>query len=359
MRKLLTEFLRSEGLKMNEQRELHDSVVAWASRINESWQGTVRNIVETGKALIDAKADLPHGAFTEMVETDLLFSTRTAQRLMAIAEHPSLSNPTHVSVLPASWGTLYELSKIDGCTVEKLIQAGRIYPELERKDISALLPPPKTKAKAKKATPSARRADPAPVEPVTVVEPKAVDIIEPVEEAPEVEHVEYTLIRPDVSTPIVHVDSPAPSDDILVDHLRNELAAAAEENEQLKAVISDLKAKAVVAENEIAGLMACRARLEDRVRELEAEHPAEPADVPVDTWDERKLIFVNNIVEQFADGKQHSVGEITARLGITKKTTEEIVNEMIEASLGGAKVQRHKRGTGSMYSFQRIAEGQV
>ena len=118
--------LRSEGLKMNEQRELHDSVVAWASRINESWQGTVRNIVETGKALIDAKADLPHGAFTEMVETDLLFSTRTAQRLMAIAEHPSLSNPTHVSVLPASWGTLYELSKIDGCTVEKLIQAGRL-----------------------------------------------------------------------------------------------------------------------------------------------------------------------------------------------------------------------------------------
>ena len=117
------------------------------------------------------------------------------------------------------------------------------------------------------------------------------------------QHVEYTLIRPDVSTPIVHVDSPAPSDDILVDHLRNELAAAAEENEQLKAVISDLKAKAVVAENEIAGLMACRARLEDRVRELEAEHPAEPADVPVDTWDERKLIFVNNIVEQFADGK--------------------------------------------------------
>ena len=73
MRKLLTEFLRSEGLKMNEQRELHDSVVAWASRINESWQGTVRNIVETGKALIDAKADLPHGAFTEMVKPICFF----------------------------------------------------------------------------------------------------------------------------------------------------------------------------------------------------------------------------------------------------------------------------------------------
>jgi Protein of unknown function (DUF3102) len=154
---------------MNEQQELHDSVVAWVSRINESWQGTVRNIVETGKALIDAKADLPHGAFTEMVETDLFFSTRTAQRLMAIAEHPSLSNPTHVSVLPASWGTLYELSKIDGCTVEKLIQAGRIYPELERKDISALLPPPKTKAKAKKATVITHAVDVRhPVPPVVV-----------------------------------------------------------------------------------------------------------------------------------------------------------------------------------------------
>jgi len=53
------------------------------------------------------------------------------------------------------------------------------------------------------------------------------------------------------------------------------------------------------------------------------------------------------------------MSEIAARLRIPKKTTEEIVNEMIEASLGGAKVQRHKRGTGSMYSFQRIAEGQV
>ncbi len=45
---------------MNEQQELHDSVAAWVSRINESWQGTVRNIVETGKALIDAKADHGH-----------------------------------------------------------------------------------------------------------------------------------------------------------------------------------------------------------------------------------------------------------------------------------------------------------
>ena len=144
----------------------------------------------------------------------------------------------------------------------------------------------------------------------------------------------------------------------MVDHLRNELAAAAEENEQLKAVISDLKAKAVVAENEIAGLMACRARLEDRVRELEAEHPAEPADVPVDTWDERKLIFVNNIVEQFADGKQHSVGEITARLGITKKTTEEIVNEMIEASLNlvpcRSSGSSHRKQGQRVYSSQKF-----
>jgi hypothetical protein len=42
----------------------------------------------------------------------LPFSERTAQRLMSIASDPRLSNPTHVSVLPNSWGTLYELTKL-------------------------------------------------------------------------------------------------------------------------------------------------------------------------------------------------------------------------------------------------------
>lgn len=35
-----------------------------------------------------------------------------AQRLMQIASNPALANATHVSLLPPSWGTLYELSRL-------------------------------------------------------------------------------------------------------------------------------------------------------------------------------------------------------------------------------------------------------
>ena len=47
-----------------------------------------------------------------MVEQDLPFGPRTAQRLIAIAASPALSNATHVSLLPTAWGTRYELSRL-------------------------------------------------------------------------------------------------------------------------------------------------------------------------------------------------------------------------------------------------------
>jgi hypothetical protein len=118
-----------------------------AVRINEAWQKTVDGIVETGLRIHDARTGqhaLPHGTFQEMVRDDLHFTPRTAQRLMAIASNEVLSNTTHVSHLPASWGTLYELSVIGdkGYDLEAGIQSGAIHPKMERKDVKALLPPP-------------------------------------------------------------------------------------------------------------------------------------------------------------------------------------------------------------------------
>ena len=49
------------------------------------------------------KANLAHGEFTAMIDSDLPFSPRTAQRLMAVAQHAVIANPTHGSPLPASW----------------------------------------------------------------------------------------------------------------------------------------------------------------------------------------------------------------------------------------------------------------
>jgi Protein of unknown function (DUF3102) len=111
---------------MNEHQGLRVSASEWATRINATWQKTVANIVETGHALIDAKSNLPHGAFTEMIENDLPFSPRVAEHLMVIATNPALSNPKHASDLPVSWATLAELARLGAGTVEKLTKVGSI-----------------------------------------------------------------------------------------------------------------------------------------------------------------------------------------------------------------------------------------
>jgi N6-adenosine-specific RNA methylase IME4 len=95
-------------------------------------------VFEIGHDLIEAKQQLVHGEWLAMIETDLPFSPRTTQRLMAIADHPVISNATHVSYLPPSWGTLYELTKLDEATIRARIEDGTIHCGMERRDAAKL-----------------------------------------------------------------------------------------------------------------------------------------------------------------------------------------------------------------------------
>jgi len=295
---------------MNEQRNLRDAVDGWATRILAAWQKTVSNIVETGRALIDAKADLDHGAFLKMVEGRLPFQRRTAERLMTIASHSVLSNASHASHLPASWMTLAELARLDASTVERLIESGEINPRLERKGVARLLPPPKPKAIPKKAAPAAKPRQTGPVfarpvvikseivPPVMYVPPKTVEpeitpppkfvypapaksagpVIEgeiiPYDEAVregrrlveqlKIEAPEEFEDEPDRVPPLVHVDA-APGD-VVAEHLHDELAACAEEILRLENVIAVLKAQVAERKQEIIHFQARYASLEDRLK---------------------------------------------------------------------------------------------
>ncbi len=61
----------------------------------------------------------------------------TARRLMIVAKDERLSNTTHVSHLPPSWGTLYELTKLASGTSSRLIkQSSPISPTTRRKTAS-------------------------------------------------------------------------------------------------------------------------------------------------------------------------------------------------------------------------------
>jgi hypothetical protein len=87
----------------------------WAKKICAAWQDSVRSIIKCGELLISAKDDLKgkHGEFGRMIENELPFLSSTAQRLMAIARDRRLTNPAHMQLLPPSWDTLYELTKLD------------------------------------------------------------------------------------------------------------------------------------------------------------------------------------------------------------------------------------------------------
>lgn len=108
----------------------------WALRIAACWRASFDAILEVGRLLTEAKAALPHGDFGTMIDTELPFSASTAQRLMAIAADPKLSNAAHVQHLPPSWGTLYELTKLPEEQFDARIKDGTIRPDMERRDIA-------------------------------------------------------------------------------------------------------------------------------------------------------------------------------------------------------------------------------
>lgn len=111
----------------------------FAARINQHWRESVQGVVAVGAALIEARRELQHGEFGRLFDGMVPFTERTAQRLMAIARTPQLANPTHASLLPQSWGTLYELSRLDDDAWALALKEGRITPDLQRKEIKAWL----------------------------------------------------------------------------------------------------------------------------------------------------------------------------------------------------------------------------
>lgn len=114
----------------------------WASAITASWQKAVESIIQTGKLLIEAKAalraEVGYGSWGEIVEK-LPFSWRTADYLMAIAEHPVLSDSQFIANLPPSWGTLADLCALPDNAIKEMIADGRISAGMTRADAAEII----------------------------------------------------------------------------------------------------------------------------------------------------------------------------------------------------------------------------
>jgi hypothetical protein len=115
--------------RSTQKRTLDD----YADAINAEWRESVDGIFRIGKMLIEAEGD----GFTADLYPKLTFGMRTAQRLKPIARDERLA--THVSLLPASWGTLYALSELSDEMFTKAVAKKVIHPGMERADVKDLV----------------------------------------------------------------------------------------------------------------------------------------------------------------------------------------------------------------------------
>jgi N6-adenosine-specific RNA methylase IME4 len=116
---------------------------AWAKRIAQKWKDATKQmlaaIFAVGNDLIEAKKSLEHGEWIALIERELPFGRRTAHMLMKVAQDARLSNGKRVSHLPPHWGTLYQLTRLDDATFERLSDDGTIRPDMQRNEVAKVL----------------------------------------------------------------------------------------------------------------------------------------------------------------------------------------------------------------------------
>jgi len=115
------------------------AVREWVVKIVAVWRTILKDIIRTGQLLIEAKKSLPYKQWLPMVKGELPFGPRTAQRLMAIASDPRITDAAHESLLPPCWATLYLLTKLSNGAFQLAIDRKLIHPEMQRADAEALV----------------------------------------------------------------------------------------------------------------------------------------------------------------------------------------------------------------------------
>ena len=118
----------------------------YASDIASTWGKALICVMETGRLLVQAKANLPHGDYQAMIERELPFSPSTARKLVAVAEHPKLADRSIWNDLPSAWTVLYSLSNLQPETIDKGLFQGLIKPDMTPGDIAELKAIEKPKA---------------------------------------------------------------------------------------------------------------------------------------------------------------------------------------------------------------------
>jgi hypothetical protein len=112
----------------------------FAALINTTWRKGAAAIIETGRLILAAKAELDRDEFDSLLKRRLDCGDSVARKLLRIADNEIIC--AHEHRLPPCWTTIYELSKVKDDVLKAAFANGTIHPGMERKDAAALRHPP-------------------------------------------------------------------------------------------------------------------------------------------------------------------------------------------------------------------------
>ena len=114
----------------------------WAARIRPHLEAGVAGHIAAGLELIQAKGALKKqrgASLIHMVEAGLGWSIDAAEKWMAIARNPYLTDSANLRNLPTAWTTLYVLSPLKPEVLEEFAEAGQLHPALAGAEATALV----------------------------------------------------------------------------------------------------------------------------------------------------------------------------------------------------------------------------
>ncbi len=116
----------------------------YAAALWSCWLDSLDAIFRAGRLLLEAKERVAHGEWLDVIDGSP-FALSTAEKLMAIARHPLISNSSVRRILPPAWTTLYELSRLPDPVLDRAISDGAITPDLKEHQVRKLWGPEATR----------------------------------------------------------------------------------------------------------------------------------------------------------------------------------------------------------------------
>jgi hypothetical protein len=127
--------------KVNEETLCEQKINKYKNKISKNWNESRQSIIDVGTTLYEAKVNseknkgFNNKSWKILVNDELPFTVRTANRLIAIANCEWITSGKYNNKLPVSWGTLYEISTLTKEQFEEGIKTEKITWNTTRKNI--------------------------------------------------------------------------------------------------------------------------------------------------------------------------------------------------------------------------------